>query len=72
MGKNRTMAAKNAKVVQFAIEAGKTAMAAEVFNMPVKKPVSGLALYSGHMEYMERRRLTAPKVGKWVAKAKEA
>lgn len=68
MAKNRTMAAKNAKVVQFAIEAGKTALAAEAWNMPVQTTVDGISLYSNHAKYMERRRMATPKVGKWIAK----
>ena len=67
MAKNRTMAAKNAKVVKFAIEAGKTAMLAEAWNMPKVQDVSGLDLYSSHSQYMDERRKRL-NVGKWCAK----
>lgn len=67
MAKNRTMAAKNAKVVKFAIEAGKTAMLADAWNMPIETPVSGLELYSDHAKYMNARQ-KANRKGKWFAK----
>ena len=65
MAKNRTMTAKNAKVVKFAIEAGKTAMMAEAWNMPKSTVVSGLDLYSKHAQYMSERKKN---VGKWCAR----
>lgn len=66
MAKNRTMAAKNAKVVKFSIEAGKTAMAAEAWNMPKVAVVSGLDLYGGHSRYMAER-CKENRKGKWIA-----
>lgn len=67
MAKNRTMAAKNAKVVKFSIEAGKTAMMAEAWNMPKAQVVSGLDLYGGHSQYMSERKKKL-NVGKWCAR----
>lgn len=68
MAKNRTMAAKNAKVAQYGIMAGKDAMMAEVINMPkVRAGVHGLGLYGEHSQYMLERKKRL-NVGKWCAR----
>lgn len=66
MSKNRTMAIKHAKVVQYGIKASKTAMLADVMNMPKAKPfTSGLGLYA---DYASAARERANKNAKWRAK----
>lgn len=71
MGKNRTMAMKNAKVVQFGIAAGKDAMMADVWNNPkMEVGTDGVDLYMSHSKYMAERKKRL-NVGKWCAR-KEA
>lgn len=68
MAKNRTMAAKNAKVIQYGIAASKDAMMADVWNMPkAVGGVDGLGLYGNHSKYMAERKKRL-NVGKWCAR----
>ena len=68
MAKNRTMAAKNAKVVQFGIAASKDAMMADVWNKPkMDRGTDGVDFYAGHSKFMAERKKKL-NVGKWCAR----
>lgn len=70
MSKNRTMEAKNAKVVQYAIAGGKTALAADIYNAYMAgqgyKMIDGVGLYVSHSKFMQQR--PPKKRAKWIAK----
>ena len=67
MAKNRTMAVKNAKVVQFGIKSSKDAMCADILNArKVGVETNGLSLYARHAKAMTERN---NKNAKWRAKA---